>query len=1078
MSGDPSVPSESPGSLNIGGRVYDYAHAAQPLDGQFATFVNQRPAFATLSGLSPGAPTTFNIAGNHPLTPAQLAPFVYDVITASNPGDQLLLPTAAQLTAAFPGVPVGTYSYVFINNLTANPIAITPNVGSTVSGATSVPAQTLYTYLVQKVSAGHWAFSSTWLSPQTLGGVPSPVDVTHGGTGHAVFNPNAVLYGNGIMPLGQTPVNVGPAREFLSQTAGGAPVFGAIDAADLPFTEWAIMNPNNVPNTSTIAPTDVRTGSLGQNNHIGPGCTNVWFVGNNNTLTNVGGALITDSSFIGSQTTVSATLAGEIHFAQVHGWQNQMTVATGTLTGMTVIGMQNSVNAADGLLQQNTIIGEGCTLFTTTGTGQGNLQLGDNAEISMGSATSMTNNIVFTSSGIFTLAGLTNCDQNVLGFASIGTGALNCNSNWLWQAQLTTADPAGECTSNVFVYTNAASSVGSGLLGNCWLWGNGSIITVGSGAMGGCIFLGTFNTINVGAATWFNIEVMGSNNAPTTTNVAIYGTGLTNAVTQTMVFGKGAECYRINAPNVGNASTRLVPTIGDLNVLDAGQIVGGYYTDTFGAAHPLQLDTATNIDAANGNTAYVGQSFPLTINQAAFSQVTITANTGLTLNGATTGVAGQPLLLQFVCTGLGPTTYDVNLIWSDTSAGLATPVTVPNGGTGVATLTQFGVVIGENAGIVHVTAAGTTGQFLGANTGADPTWQTPPGSGFAGYPVTVAQGGTGNVGPANLGVVPYGTGAGNPMAFSNSGATNGQYFQVVAGVPTWTMGPLFVDQGGTGIAGGLTLGTLIQASGAGLAMSGIPASANVGWVLTTNGAGLSPTYQAVPGATVYDLAMNAATNSATVDPSATHGTAFGRLASVGANALGSSAFGVGASVGANSVSSVAILGAVGANASGATQVGISGVVNGVGGNLFGGGATLNNANTTALAVGTTGKIGLAIFETPGTTTQGFLSTNVTVNAPQGVAYLAPIGIGQFNDFVIFNTYIDTLSSTAPVMITFHYGDLLPGHAGIGNTNPVQAFAQVNYAAGYIYCSIFNGSLQTINGASVHWLLVNPNKLAL
>jgi hypothetical protein len=45
-----------------------------------------------------------------------------------------------------------------------------------------------------------------------------------------------------------------------------------------------------------------------------------------------------------------------------------------------------------------------------------------------------------------------------------------------------------------------------------------------------------------------------------------------------------------------------------------------------------------------------------------------------------------------------------------------------------AALTQYGIVYGGGAGAAPVaTAAGTTGQFLGANTSGAPTWQTPPG---------------------------------------------------------------------------------------------------------------------------------------------------------------------------------------------------------------------------------------------------------------------------------------------------------------------------------------------------------------
>lgn len=50
---------------------------------------------------------------------------------------------------------------------------------------------------------------------------------------------------------------------------------------------------------------------------------------------------------------------------------------------------------------------------------------------------------------------------------------------------------------------------------------------------------------------------------------------------------------------------------------------------------------------------------------------------------------------------------------------------VANGGTGDNTLAIHGVLIGNAAGVVTVSAVGTNGQLLTGNTGADPTWQTP-----------------------------------------------------------------------------------------------------------------------------------------------------------------------------------------------------------------------------------------------------------------------------------------------------------------------------------------------------------------
>lgn len=63
----------------------------------------------------------------------------------------------------------------------------------------------------------------------------------------------------------------------------------------------------------------------------------------------------------------------------------------------------------------------------------------------------------------------------------------------------------------------------------------------------------------------------------------------------------------------------------------------------------------------------------------------------------------------------------------------ATDVTVPNGGTGVSTLGDAGVLVGNGTGVVQVTAAGTSGQVLTSNgAGVDPTFQ----AATAGTPLT------------------------------------------------------------------------------------------------------------------------------------------------------------------------------------------------------------------------------------------------------------------------------------------------------------------------------------------------------
>ena len=59
---------------------------------------------------------------------------------------------------------------------------------------------------------------------------------------------------------------------------------------------------------------------------------------------------------------------------------------------------------------------------------------------------------------------------------------------------------------------------------------------------------------------------------------------------------------------------------------------------------------------------------------------------------------------------------------------IPTPVSVANGGTGVATLGDAGVLIGNGTGAVQVTGAGTSGQVLTSNgAGVDPTFQAATG---------------------------------------------------------------------------------------------------------------------------------------------------------------------------------------------------------------------------------------------------------------------------------------------------------------------------------------------------------------
>ena len=107
----------------------------------------------------------------------------------------------------------------------------------------------------------------------------------------------------------------------------------------------------------------------------------------------------------------------------------------------------------------------------------------------------------------------------------------------------------------------------------------------------------------------------------------------------------------------------------------------------------LVLTDATNNGWAfrnSGGLFYLATSSPTTFATSSASALTIDANGDFTLHGLT----------------------------------LATPLTVANGGTGVATLTDGGVLVGSGTGAVTALSVGTNGQLLIGSSSADPVFAT------------------------------------------------------------------------------------------------------------------------------------------------------------------------------------------------------------------------------------------------------------------------------------------------------------------------------------------------------------------
>ena len=153
-------------------------------------------------------------------------------------------------------------------------------------------------------------------------------------------------------------------------------------------------------------------------------------------------------------------------------------------------------------------------------------------------------------------------------------------------------------------------------------------------------------------------------------------------------------------------------------------------------------DTATGYDLSTGSGGTVavvnGGTGQTTYTNG---QLLIGNTTGNTLTKATlTGTANQVV----VTNGTGSITLSTPQSIATTSSPtfaaltLTAPLTVPNGGLGAATFTDAGVLIGNGAGIVQVTTAGTAGEVLTSNgAGVDPTFQAAGGGGIGAlYAVT------------------------------------------------------------------------------------------------------------------------------------------------------------------------------------------------------------------------------------------------------------------------------------------------------------------------------------------------------
>lgn len=194
---------------------------------------------------------------------------------------------------------------------------------------------------------------------------------------------------------------------------------------------------------------------------------------------------------------------------------------------------------------------------------------------------------------------------------------------------------------------------------------------------------------------------------------------------------------------------------------------------------------------------------------------------------------------------------------TNTAPGAATPVSVPNGGTGDTTLLAHSVLVGEGTSAVATVGPGATGiPLIGQGGASDPVFGTAA-VGGGGTGKTAATAHTVQVGAGTSAFVDVGPGTSGQVLTSNGGAADPSFQPLpaaptvsagtgisVSGGPAYTVSlstPVTVPNGGTNRTSVPAHAVVV---GNGASTVGVVAPINVGDVLTSQGASLDPIFAA------------------------------------------------------------------------------------------------------------------------------------------------------------------------------------------------------------------------------------------
>lgn len=232
---------------------------------------------------------------------------------------------------------------------------------------------------------------------------------------------------------------------------------------------------------------------------------------------------------------------------------------------------------------------------------------------------------------------------------------------------------------------------------------------------------------------------------------------------------------------ISGSTTRTI-TMDDRDI-DMDAVATTVATDS-GNAVPA-AGTLTVAGGTNLNSAGAGSTATINLDASISAMTAVDFAAGGRI-GTATGAGNTLLLRAYDVDGAAYTTFatltanntpTMDLDDAVTKGGqyiyraAGTDVPVTDGGTGVSSLTDHGVVLGSGAAAVSVTAVGATGEVLKGNTGADPTWAAVDLTADVTGTLPVTNGGTGAATLTDGGIL-LGSGTGAVTALAQP--TNGQ----------------------------------------------------------------------------------------------------------------------------------------------------------------------------------------------------------------------------------------------------------------------------------------------------------------